>query len=566
MPIQQETRSKASPTSPGPQASSADTLHDPLGGSDLGSDGITGPPVQLKDGGIPSGGSPSGSGGGGAGGGLPDSLKSGIENLSGLSMDGVQVHYNSPKPAQLNAHAYAQGNDIHVAPGDEKHLAHEAWHVVQQKQGRVSADTQRKGVGIDSSAALESEADTMGAKAARLGGNSGVGALKEVATPGGVAQLGDREGNPHANGSSHQGWESTAHHIVAHAEITKAFGKLNGDQKKKVLKQAIPTTLTAEMLDNLGCVLEEDTQEARASLRTKLAGDDPDSDVVGGQTLGRMRSAFFEWQGGNQYQGPNTSIRAEPTSNKDDIDYDGQYFNGMEQEDFEKLTAIGELLPSLEDTEVIASKLIEMLTLTRDKPVASFDPGNWQEITDPSELATLASSGKLNRKHIESYAWFRFAMAEIGEGKKLSKLTGGSGDYFYDGQKVALQVKGMDGYIKVADARTLLKKDIASVKLPDLLGQLDVATRTEGQQVIIPSSDKIKLNKGKKKFSVDGYPDVEIPAISIGDDGTVRAAKGMFENKKMETVTKGQSFYDYAVEKSVPTSTFLPKELYDSLK
>jgi len=41
-------------------------------------------------------------------------------------MDDVQVHYNSGKPAQLNALAYAQGTDIHVAPRQEKHLPHEA--------------------------------------------------------------------------------------------------------------------------------------------------------------------------------------------------------------------------------------------------------------------------------------------------------------------------------------------------------------------------------------------------------------------------------------------------------
>src|SRR4051812_35102919 len=51
--------------------------------------------------------------------GLPDTLKSGIENLSGHSMDDIKVHYNSPKPAQLNAHAYAQGSEIHVAAGQE---------------------------------------------------------------------------------------------------------------------------------------------------------------------------------------------------------------------------------------------------------------------------------------------------------------------------------------------------------------------------------------------------------------------------------------------------------------
>ncbi len=97
--------------------------------------------------------------------GMPDSLKSGIEQLSGLSMDGVQVHYNSAQPAQLNALAYAQGDQIHVAPGQEKHLPHEAWHVVQQKQGRVKPTVQRVGVQVNDDAGLEQEADLMGAKA-----------------------------------------------------------------------------------------------------------------------------------------------------------------------------------------------------------------------------------------------------------------------------------------------------------------------------------------------------------------------------------------------------------------
>ncbi|MEP3386630.1 MAG: DUF4157 domain-containing protein [Reichenbachiella sp.] len=98
--------------------------------------------------------------------GLPDNLKSGIENLSGYSMDDVNVHYNSDKPAQLNAHAFAQGTDIHLASGQEKHLPHEAWHVVQQKQGRVKPTRQMKSkVNINDDADLEKEADVMGAKA-----------------------------------------------------------------------------------------------------------------------------------------------------------------------------------------------------------------------------------------------------------------------------------------------------------------------------------------------------------------------------------------------------------------
>ncbi|GAA0893079.1 hypothetical protein GCM10009122_27580 [Fulvivirga kasyanovii] len=105
--------------------------------------------------------------------GLPDNLKAGIENLSGYAMDDVNVHYNSPKPAQLKAHAYAQGTDIHVAPGQEQHLPHEAWHVVQQKQGRVQPTLQMKGgVSVNDDTGLEKEADTMGAKAAQMKGNS----------------------------------------------------------------------------------------------------------------------------------------------------------------------------------------------------------------------------------------------------------------------------------------------------------------------------------------------------------------------------------------------------------
>jgi hypothetical protein len=98
--------------------------------------------------------------------GLPENLKSGIENLSGHSMDDVKVHYNSDKPAQLNAHAYAQGSDIHITSGQEKHLPHEAWHVVQQKQGRVKPTLQMKGkVNVNDDTGLEKEADVMGARA-----------------------------------------------------------------------------------------------------------------------------------------------------------------------------------------------------------------------------------------------------------------------------------------------------------------------------------------------------------------------------------------------------------------
>lgn len=104
--------------------------------------------------------------------GLPDKLKSGIENLSGFAMDDVKVHYNSSKPAQLQAHAFAQGSNIHLAPGQEKHLPHEAWHVVQQKQGRVNPTLQLKaGMAVNDDISLEKEADIMGEKALQMQSN-----------------------------------------------------------------------------------------------------------------------------------------------------------------------------------------------------------------------------------------------------------------------------------------------------------------------------------------------------------------------------------------------------------
>ncbi len=112
--------------------------------------------------------------------GLPEQLKAGIESLSGMRMDGVKVHYNSSRPATLQAHAFAQGGEIHLAPGQEVHLPHEAWHVVQQAQGRV-VPTRRlaSDLALNDDPALEAEADLMGQRATQLSASSGTDAVQE---------------------------------------------------------------------------------------------------------------------------------------------------------------------------------------------------------------------------------------------------------------------------------------------------------------------------------------------------------------------------------------------------
>jgi hypothetical protein len=99
---------------------------------------------------------------------LPPRLRRGVESLSGVSMQGVKVHRNSTEPARWQAQAFARGADIHLAPGEERQLPHEAWHVVQQKQGRAKpAQSPSTGATLVDDPALENEADRMGPRAAR---------------------------------------------------------------------------------------------------------------------------------------------------------------------------------------------------------------------------------------------------------------------------------------------------------------------------------------------------------------------------------------------------------------
>lgn len=99
---------------------------------------------------------------------LPDNLIKGVNQLSGMDTENVKIHSNSTTPAQLNAQAFAHGTDIHIAQGQEKHLPKEAWHVVQQKQGRVQPTLQKNSETIiNDEEGLEQVADVMGEKAVK---------------------------------------------------------------------------------------------------------------------------------------------------------------------------------------------------------------------------------------------------------------------------------------------------------------------------------------------------------------------------------------------------------------
>ncbi len=91
--------------------------------------------------------------------GIPTQIKQEFEQKSGFAFDDVNVHYNSDKPEQVQALAFTQGSEVHIAPGQEKHLRHELGHVVQQKQGIVKPCIRIGDYQINDEKHLEQEAE-----------------------------------------------------------------------------------------------------------------------------------------------------------------------------------------------------------------------------------------------------------------------------------------------------------------------------------------------------------------------------------------------------------------------
>jgi len=119
--------------------------------------------------------------------GIPAQMKAKFERSSGFSFNDVRVHYNSEKPAQLRAHAYTQGSEVFVAPGQEKHLPHELGHVVQQKSNAVKPTGEIAGLPLNDDEAMEDGADKL-AEEAENSEESDEVPLQAKAKDGGVVQ------------------------------------------------------------------------------------------------------------------------------------------------------------------------------------------------------------------------------------------------------------------------------------------------------------------------------------------------------------------------------------------
>ncbi|MGB1206183.1 MAG: DUF4157 domain-containing protein [Chitinophagales bacterium] len=107
--------------------------------------------------------------------GLPAEVQAKMESGLGADFSNVNIHKDSKSATDVGALAYAQGNDVHFAPGQFKPntqagqelIGHELTHVVQQREGRVKPTTQAKGMPVNDDKGLEKEADDMGKMAAQ---------------------------------------------------------------------------------------------------------------------------------------------------------------------------------------------------------------------------------------------------------------------------------------------------------------------------------------------------------------------------------------------------------------
>lgn len=159
------------PSAPAGRAASPGPGH-PVGGARPSLDALFGARGAGADGGGP--------------GRLPAELDARMSRAFGSDFSHVRVHTDSAEAPALGARAFTRGSELHFAPGQwspdtergQQLIGHELAHVVQQAQGRVAAPQAKPGdlglaaspaarASVNADAALEAEADALGARAAR---------------------------------------------------------------------------------------------------------------------------------------------------------------------------------------------------------------------------------------------------------------------------------------------------------------------------------------------------------------------------------------------------------------
>ncbi len=159
--------------------------------------------------------------------GSADSIIASLEARSGVDLSGVEIHRDSPKPAQIGALAYAQGEQVYLGPGQDAELGHELTHVVQQKQGMVRSTGTVDGLPVNTSPALERAADAMQVSAAPEAAAQGPGIVQGVFV--------DPSGKPHSS-SDVEGMKRMLDGSIESMIARVQESQMSGSERRRALK------------------------------------------------------------------------------------------------------------------------------------------------------------------------------------------------------------------------------------------------------------------------------------------------------------------------------------------
>ncbi|MEU1471310.1 DUF4157 domain-containing protein [Streptomyces sp. NPDC005761] len=501
---------------------------------------------------------------------LDNGTRTDMEARFGADFTDVRLHTGGAartSAAEIGARAYTSGNHIVLGDGggDRHTLAHELTHVIQQRQGPVSGTDNGGGLRVsDPSDRFEREAEEQATRVLSRSAPARESAEATAPAPGSGAPSVQRmrSDNPHAAGGAHNGWELTAHHVVAHSQLSGALDSVDAEKRAALLRQAVPQVITDTMLANLKVEIPPhmNRDDFRTRLRTALVktGGGGTAEFLG-NNLNEIRYAFYEWQGGNQFLGPNTGLRAEPTGSGEDTDYDGRSFSALGDAQFTSLTALGDELKAAnaaQDKKKQARLLREILNITVNATPRPFDATAWTEVTSVGEVDRLA--GALGRAHMRDYTYFMMRMDDIGRGR----YTGISQNeektkFFYYGQPIhPMEIKGSFIYVKLNTAQeTVVTKE--KVSLAELLPE---ARPVGGSMEFDLPADGRVVNGA---LTLPGYAG-SIPVEEVTPT-RYRIGQNIYRNRKVDTDAAGMRLSDFCEEVGVPTSTFLPRVLVEAL-
>jgi len=455
--------------------------------------------------------------------GLPDNLKSGIENLSGYSMDDVKVHYNSDKPAQLQAHAYAQGTNIHLGQGQEKHLPHEAWHVVQQKQGRVKPTLQMKGVvAINDDTTLELEADLMGGRALQM-------QPKENVSPESQTQITIQRANKGIENASIDSGKTIQRHVIHNGKVideTKAVQLLGplDDRQYRLLKTLINSENTYSFED-LNRRLGIDSRVWKTTGSTR-----PDRGEVTGK-VGEVEKTQHSTLSNDLVSGVEALVSLDKVGKDNDVLKRIEEANQVHKKVFELLKPIlpdvktymqgsgGQVQNAL--SLIGAEEKKNGRTQTLENMVSNFcavyDPSNL-DFSDVDLLIPVQSTKSFGTKILMD---IRNKLRDQGAEIKSAAVMGGTSSFSH----IFLNMKGQDIDIVIQDQRFA---ELYAPRLPHMAARADLT----GQPGFIRTQNEDRTEM-ERRPSMEGFTDLVGPSRAK-DLVTEHMGGGLQSDKDLE--------------------------------